>query len=386
MRWKFPDPDDAAEASQRQVILGQIDRWWADFATRTKDLDAFFHRRKRWDVPGWVNSHLKSIRPDLAWEFGPGAPTGHYLAITPEGNRRLCPLVEVILSRAPQLDGWTFFGGRPPGTLEWALQAVGAKGGGDLSQTRVRASLGELHRIDLRFQAPHYLPEDDDQPGRRDAFLFIEALLGEEVLDTWVGVVAAEPLNPELELLPLDRLQETANSLIRSVMDQLPDRPCQDWCATASYTMWHLQPQTRDDYPGQADLWIASSRHPDVWNATHDGRSFASVRYSRHGELFGYLKLDGTEPGAEALSRDEINDAINTALVEANLGCTIGGGTGLRYSYVDFCLTDPPAALALVRRVLRALNVGKRSWLLFFDRDLSEEWLGVWPETPTPPQ
>ena len=25
------------------------------------------------------------------------------------------------------------------------------------------------------------------------------------------------------------------------------------------------------------------------------------------------------------------------------------------------------------------------SWLLFFDDDLTDEWLGVWPQTPPPP-
>jgi hypothetical protein len=388
MRWKFPDPSDAAEERERKATIRKINKWWKDFATKLADLQAFFSRKKKWDVVGWVDSHLKGICPGLGWEFGPAATGGDYLAISAEGTHHLRPLVDAIVSRAPQLEGWTVCCGRPPGTMEWALQAVKSRGGGDLSKTRVRASMGELHRLDLRFQAPTYVRDDDDQQGRHDVFLFIEALLGEEVLDTWVGVVAVGPVESKAkkQMLPLERLQETSTSLIGSVIEQLPERPCFEWIGEATSTVWNLEPTPDNDYAGQDDLLVGSSKVPDIWTAVHDGRSFASVRYSRCGETFCYVKLDGTEPGAEALVRDEIEEALDAALIPAKVGCTIGAGTGLRYSYIDLALTDVSAAIPLIRRVLRKCKVGKRSWLLFFDRDLEEEWVGIWARTPAPPR
>ena len=70
----------------------------------------------------------------------------------------------------------------------------------------------------------------------------------------------------------------------------------------------------------------------------------------------------------------------------ARAGCVIGGGTGLRYSYIDLALTDVRRGSDLVRQRLRAGNVPKRSWLLFHDCEWAREWVGVWDDTPRPPR
>jgi hypothetical protein len=43
-------------------------------------------------------------------------------------------------------------------------------------------------------------------------------------------------------------------------------------------------------------------------------------------------------------------------------------------------------AIPVIRDVLRAGRVPKRSWLQFFDDDLAEEWIGVWDDSPAPPR
>jgi hypothetical protein len=67
------------------------------------------------------------------------------------------------------------------------------------------------------------------------------------------------------------------------------------------------------------------------------------------------------------------------------VGCVTGGGTGLRYSYVDLALVDLKAGLALAREVLQDGRAPLRSWFLFFDAELQVEWLGVYDDTPAPP-
>ena len=38
-----------------------------------------------------------------------------------------------------------------------------------------------------------------------------------------------------------------------------------------------------------------------------------------------------------------------------------------------------------MRPVLREGRAPVRSWLLFFDPELADEWVGIWDETPPPP-
>jgi hypothetical protein len=69
----------------------------------------------------------------------------------------------------------------------------------------------------------------------------------------------------------------------------------------------------------------------------------------------------------------KIEDVLDAVLRPAGIGCYIGGGTGLRYSYLDLALTDAEWGCKLVRDRLRELEVPKRSWILFFNADLCGE-------------
>ena len=77
---------------------------------------------------------------------------------------------------------------------------------------------------------------------------------------------------------------------------------------------------------------------------------------------------------------------IATTLEPLKLGGQIGGGTGLRYSYVDLALTNVEGAMDALIPVLRAANLPRRTWLLFFDADLGDEWIPIWDDAPPPPR
>lgn len=55
--------------------------------------------------------------------------------------------------------------------------------------------------------------------------------------------------------------------------------------------------------------------------------------------------------------RDEIEDPIDEALQQAELGEVTGGGTGMGRSNIDIEVTDPQRGLALIREILRSVGV-----------------------------
>jgi len=148
-----------------------------------------------------------------------------------------------------------------------------------------------------------------------------------------------------------------------------------------------LEPTPADDYPQRQDLFVAIGTNQGLWRALHEDNGFYSERYSRHGESFCYLKLDGSAGLDEEKfpDRASIEDALNETLVPARVGCVIGGGTGLRYSYIDLALADVDAAVPLINSRLRAGNINRRTWLLFFDAPLANEWIGMYDDSPAPP-
>jgi hypothetical protein len=72
-------------------------------------------------------------------------------------------------------------------------------------------------------------------------------------------------------------------------------------------------------------------------------------------------------------------------LTLGSLGAVIGGGTGLRYSYIDLALTDVERAVPVIRERLQRGRIGRRCWLQFYDDALAAEWVGLWPDSPEPP-
>jgi hypothetical protein len=125
-----------------------------------------------------------------------------------------------------------------------------------------------------------------------------------------------------------------------------------------------------------------------LFQAFHSGHAFTSACHSRLHEVFCYLKLDAAEiEGGQIVEfRAKFEEALNPELVAAGLGGCIGGGSGLRYAYIDLALTDVKRAAPILRKVLSEHGAPLRSWLLFHDDDYSGEWIGIYGQTPPPPQ
>lgn len=165
-------------------------------------------------------------------------------------------------------------------------------------------------------------------------------------------------------------------------LDELKDKN-----EKADGAVFELKPIEMDDYPGWSDLLVASSGAKHLWLAQHSVRPFYSCRFSNHNEQFCYLKIDGTSNLKEEIFEDRmsIEDALDDCLIPNKIGCVIGGGTGLMYSYIDLAIADMKRAIPIICDVLKKGKISKRTWLLFYDPDLADEWVGVYEDTPSPP-
>jgi hypothetical protein len=400
-RWRYGDFAGPEESAERDLVVAKIDAWWQQFQGQTSALNALFAQETEWDLPGWMAEHLQAIHSQLMWEYGPAVDVeGHRLVITPESAHHLRPLVATIIERAPKIKGWEFYAYRLPEDVETAEATVEARTGGDIRGSEVRVARGEHHFVDICFCSPRTTGEDDEA-ALGDSFVAAETLLGEECLDKWVGAIEVCPATKSGGLskllkrrdsdspraLPLGRLKDTVDALIGSIRDQLPGEPHYQWVDDAEWSVWELTPREADDYPEQYDLFVGKSANAAFWMAAHGDGLFYSERFSRCGETFCYVKIDGSEASDEELFADksEIEDALDEVLRPNRLGCQIGGGTGLRYSYIDLALVELPQGIEAIRRRLQEGNVTKRSWIQFFDSDLAAEWIGIYDDSPPPP-
>ena len=388
MRWLFADPDNPDEMAYRQRTLAAIDAWWRAFQSKATDLDALFSNRSNWDLPQWMIDHLGAIHPRIMWEYGPAKrQEGHRLVITPESERWLRPVVRTLLERAPKIGAWEFYAYRLPEEVEHSIHVVEARVGVNITGAQLAASIARGRKIDLWYSFPD--ADFDEQTASNAAFVATESLMGEYVLDTWIGRIELwEPGATAARLLPLERAQATVGALIESIQDQLPQAGSVDISMEEGWSNVEFRrPEEATDYPDRDDLIVASTHNVDLFQAQHGGGLFTSACHSRFGELFCYLKLDGRAvPRGQFVDfRAGFEDALNPALTQAGVGGCIGGGSGLRYAYIDMALTDVNRAIPIIRQIMTEQRAPLRSWLLFFDDELSREWVGIYPHGPPPP-
>jgi hypothetical protein len=379
MRWKFAS--DAARAEK----LRQIDDWWHAFQGKATQLEALFKKEEQWDLPKWMYDHLGAVDENIAWEFGPGVNDGHRLVLTPEARRELRPLVDTILERAPKLTGWEFYPYRLVEPVAIAELLMGALNLPLLTDARVIATPGEHHFVDLTFFAPG-VKDVEDKRSLHAAFKLTEVVLGEDVLDSWIGMIKFEKTAARGATV-LSEMRHSVVKCISQIKAELPQYPAWHESSVGDGRVWKLEPRRDADYAGQLDMFVGRSTQPEMWLAAHSNLPFYSERFSRNGETYCYIKLDGTVPLDEECFRDkgEIEDALDAVLIPAKTGAVVGGGSGLRYSYIDLALSDLENGIQQVIAVLREGNITERAWILFFDDIYREEWVSVWDNSPTPP-
>jgi hypothetical protein len=60
-------------------------------------------------------------------------------------------------------------------------------------------------------------------------------------------------------------------------------------------------------------------------------------------------------------------DELNLGLRKNKMGMVIGAGTGLKYAYIDFVISNIPRGGRIIQSKLRKFKITKNAWIMFFD-------------------
>ena len=377
-----------------------IRAWWSAFAGHEDDLNAAFkgESENAIDVTAFMDEHFAPMHIDLCWEFGPGQSKSHRLAIAPEVNRAMYPLARWILSQAPECKHFEFCLNRPPS--EWDIY----KGYTDSRMSwkspegiTFKAETGDFNLIDLTF---YTLPQHQDDRTFDNCFIMAESLLGEDVMDQWIGAVELEESQsgglfkrfskpkPNEAHIPVSRLRETVAECISTVKNGLPKTPLFELAADGEWLMMKCSPKEAEDYARMDDIFVMPVFDQGPGPALYSGqRRFASTRFSACDEDFIFVKMDGSADDVKHHKfedRGEMQDAIDAELGKAALGGSIGGATGQRYSYIFLAVTDLAKAVPIIRSTLQNGRLTRRSWIMFNEHTREQEWIGIWDDTPEP--
>jgi len=140
-----------------------------------------------------VSKEVDERLPGFAWVFGPGeGGRGHSFTLSGEGDPHRQLLTIYWCSRAPKLDGWTFYPSRQPGSIAGAKMQIG---GLDFDPVEfwITPSVDREHeKVDLAVWHPRF-----DQIKEKDRwaalFLFLDEVHGELAPSNGSGRLVEQP-------------------------------------------------------------------------------------------------------------------------------------------------------------------------------------------------
>ena len=314
------------------------------------------------------------------------------------------PLAELLLAQAPADLDCTLSLGRGAVSLERALGEVRASHQVELERASLRAGFGRGHLLELTLGIPGGNCDENQQNAAEN---LARAVLGDRLFETWVGAVhvTASPRGGSLRVLDpraprtslqLRELFDTVAAATRGVLHGLPNalggttsRPgltpnapvdVAD-VAREDWTLLEVEPLADVRGVRKDDLVLASTCTPELLRCYLDGSPCASRRFSRSGEQFVFVSYVDDERTMQ--SRVARRTAIENALAEcvADLGAVTGVGFGVRTSYVDLALCNLETGLQRLVSKLKDLRAPEQTFIQFFDSELADEWLSIWPDS-----
>ncbi len=340
-----------------------------------------------------VQGLLCKFHGDLNCEWLAATPGAATCVLRARGALEAYPLLD-LLRYELVTRGVAVVSGLPAlGHAEGVARATDCLGR-DFSGTRVRVGFVRGHLLELAFAVPGCFGHDDEQ-ALEAATVYAEAVLGEQLLDEWVGSIGVSPAprGGALRVLdsagqgaavtPLVELAGLVERGVQGLLAGLPEAPLSKSDAS-DWTLLEGEP-LRDasgapSMRGMDDTLMASTRCPELLKCFLEGSPVSSRRFSRVGERFVYLKLPSAVPLSQ---RPEVRARVELAL-EPYLrddGVVIGNAVGVGHLYVVLALRQLGPALEGLLECVEA-HPGlfpSGSDLRFLDATWADEWLALGP-------
>jgi len=317
------------------------------------------------------------------------------------------PLAQLLLEQAPVELECALSLGRMAVPLELGLAEVRSSHEVELADASLRAGFGRGHLLEITLAVPGGVGSENEQNAAEN---LVRVLLGDRVFETWIGAVhvTAAPRRGSLRVLDVNaprttlRLAELFDTVAAAVLGVLQGLPEHARGATSAlhsstsavgvaagdgddargdWTMLETEPVEAASSMRKDDLVLASTSTPELLRCYLDGSPCASRRFSRHGERFVFVSYEDDERTMRA--RVARRSALEAALSEcvAGEGAVTGVGFGLKTTYVDLALCNLETGLPRLVSKLKEQGAPPRTFIQFFDSELSDEWLSIWPDS-----
>lgn len=178
---------------KKHIDTGLIEDFWFWFASEAEILARLLDSNRAEKLAAALDPRVARLHRDLAWEIGPGKKTPYALTITSAGNRNLRPETDRIIISSPSIPDWEFYPARQAGIMPKEVT---------LHDRNITVATAEWMfspkddldsgKIDLVITNDH-LATSDKNSSFSVVFLVLDALLGEDAVEEWIGKITFVP-------------------------------------------------------------------------------------------------------------------------------------------------------------------------------------------------
>jgi hypothetical protein len=354
------------------TFKARVERFWEWYAEVAGRFYQLMEDGKSDQVVAETTRKVDELLPDFAWVYGPGeagiGQPGRSFTLTGEGvlHRQLLTLYWV--SRAPRVEGWTFYASRQPSPPESIAAMRMDFDGHELDPMEFWLTPeidSEAEKVNLTVWHPLYARVEEDERRLGAFFLFLDEVLGEYGTGQWIGEI--NPSDNQLaEAMPLTELY--------GFIDNLETEKGWQKLLPGEGAVAYEREDDGDRFP-RDDIVVGSTTLFELVNAYDGAEGQLEDPLAGTGADYIFLSMDREffPQGQEMDKRDAIENALNAALEPEHSGRVLGGAFGTRFAYLDLLLFDGPASLQIVERVLREQNLPAGTAINFFAKEKSDQ-------------
>jgi hypothetical protein len=191
-----------------------ISTFWRWFSDNHHDVEALLDSDDTAELSLQINAQINLLSSQLAWEIGPGLVKPYMLVFPTAGDRERKMAVGRIMEKAPWIERWEFHASRPtrPFQPEIQLPDRGLSLRTSDWHFAVRPS-ATSDRFDLQIYDDK-LASFDERTALSAAFILLDAVLGEDIVERWIGNMKVLPACISRETLPMPAIADRLAELI----------------------------------------------------------------------------------------------------------------------------------------------------------------------------
>lgn len=346
-KFKKSKPDEIVEEQAKDLTFKQrVETFWKWYSAVAARFHDTIEAGKCGDLTSEMSERVHELLTGFGWVFGPGENgEGHSFTLTPEADEPRQHLAEYWLSKAPSLDGWTFYDARQPGKTQGIIRIKGNDFGSEEVWVTPKPN-EENECFDITIWHPLFtdLPERDCY---QIIFLWLDEILGERGTKRWIGKI--EFSDTELKgAIPLDELRDLAEKT----------KSTKGWNETqGDYCTYRHESQQggqrKDIYVGSTCCFSIVQDYFENYAPTADNPiSGLGAHY-----VFLSLSLEDFPTEDEVDFRAAIEDRIEAQFTENQSGKLLGGAMGTTRAYIDLLIFDGENSISQIREAIEGSNL-----------------------------